>query len=783
VSTGRPHLSLSIEERARIDEIDRLLAAGGAKVADELVAKLGDPSWSVRRAVVGSLGALGDEALTALLRVLTGDRKDESRLAAAVEALVTSVGDVEAAMEPLAVSADPAVAADVAHVLGRRRRRRSAPTLVGLTQHPNDNVAVAAIEGLGRMGGRAAVEALLAALGSGNFFRTFPAIDVLGRTGDPRVVAPLAALLDNGHYSLEAARALGRTGDKSAVAPLAARLTAASNADVRVAATALVSLHAEYTSRYGLSAAVEEILRRSVDRPAATRRLGQALAGADPGETAAIAALLGILADESAAPLLVPLLMRPAPVGPAANRAVKSLGRQAETMLLAAMHEASSAERKALLPLVSSGQAVKDVTACLDDEDAEVRAAACEALARMGGRSATVALFARLADPNAMVVSSAMSAIQSLGGSDTAALALAAAKDPSAHVRRWALRIIAYFGFSQALEVVLERIDDPDPRVRDSALHALSFLEDRRAEESLLAASRSPDAGIRAAAMRAFSQGVGEPRVVAAILRGLEDLDPWVRYYACQSAGRLRVEPSIATLSRLLGDPAGQVRVGAVEALSHFDDPRALGALTRAVLSSEDDVKRAALIGIGIARANEALPQVIAAVRAADPATRLVALSALASLDDPQVINVLVEAADDPDESVHHAAIGALASRAAPDATRALIDLLAAGRNVPAVQQALAVPAPERIAEILEALESADDDLAPMLTSALARMLDPSATLAIVKALNLPNVAARKAAAATLGALGSKEAVMALQAAATSDPHLEVRRICAVVLS
>ena len=70
------------------------------------------------------------------------------------------------------------------------------PALVALSRHADDNVAVAAIEALGRIGGRAAVESLVDAVDSGNFFRTFPAIDVLGRSGDPRAVAPLTALLD-----------------------------------------------------------------------------------------------------------------------------------------------------------------------------------------------------------------------------------------------------------------------------------------------------------------------------------------------------------------------------------------------------------------------------------------------------------------------------------------------------------------------------------------------------------------------------------------------------------
>jgi HEAT repeat protein len=61
-------------------------------------------------------------------------------------------------------------------------------------------------------------------------------------------------------------------------------------------------------------------------------------------------------------------------------------------------------------------------------------------------------------------------------------------------------------------------------------------------------------------------------------------------------------------------------------------------------------------------------------------------------------------------------------------------------------------------------------------------MRDPAAGPALVRALGLVNTAARKAAATTLGGIGSKEALGALAAAAARDADPEVRRICAVLL-
>src|SRR5204863_6462682 len=130
-----------------------------------------------------------------------------------------------------------------------------------LMAHKDDNVAVAAIEALGRIGGRGAIEALVAAAKSGNFFRTFPAIDVLGRSGDPRAVEPLTALLDDPHCVLEAARALGRSGDRRAVAPLLGLLSRPGDVEVRVAVVALAELQARYLQRYGEARAIAEAAR------------------------------------------------------------------------------------------------------------------------------------------------------------------------------------------------------------------------------------------------------------------------------------------------------------------------------------------------------------------------------------------------------------------------------------------------------------------------------------------------------------------------------------------
>src|SRR5206468_4670368 len=114
-----------------------------------LVGLLTTRSWAVRRAVVAALARLGDPAVLALAEVLRTRRDDEDRLAAAVDALSASRGDVNAAMlQILNGDVPPPVLCDAAQVLGRRRAREAVEILGRLTSHPDDNVAVASIEAL-----------------------------------------------------------------------------------------------------------------------------------------------------------------------------------------------------------------------------------------------------------------------------------------------------------------------------------------------------------------------------------------------------------------------------------------------------------------------------------------------------------------------------------------------------------------------------------------------------------------------------------------------------------
>ena len=779
-SAGDP--SLSTLDQTRVSEIDAL--AGDARGIAALLERLSEPSWAVRRAVVAALARAGDPAVRGLCEVLRSHRDDEARLAAAVDALSAARGDVEGAVLALLSEGDSAVVCDAAQILGRRKSLGAVGPLAALLTHADDNVAVAAVEALGRIGGATVIEPLIGAARSGNFFRTFPAIDVLGRSGDPRAVAPLGALLSAPHYALEATRALGRLGVAAAVPLLAASIARANDATVRVAAAALAEVHDRQQERFAAGrATVAAIHAALAEDGAAAQRLAQSLDGADAAEQATVVRVLGWIGGETAAARLVELLDAAPLVARAAAAALGQLGPAAEPRLLLALETGGSARRLLLLPVIGRRAAsLVPLLACLDDPDGAVRALACEALGRTGDVSVVDRLFARLADEDPSVVQAASAAVQSLGSERTSALALAAARSPLPAVRRAALRIVAYFGDPAALDVLIEGVDDDDARIRDVAIGGLPFVEHPRAVASLLAAAAHPSPKTRASAMRALGNASPGVENLTRLRLGLGDVDAWVRYYACQSLGKLRDEESAAAMIACLQDPAGQVRVAAIDSLSRLRAPEAAAALRRATGSPDPDVQRAALLGLAATKNVEALPIILLLAESADHGTRLVALSAMAELDAPEVVEALARAASDADDNVRAAAVGYLGARPGLASTRALVTLLQSPGGRDHVVQALSHALPGRLEGLLSALETAQGEVASLLVGVLARTGRADSHAAIGQVLGFENVHARRAAAAALTTLPSPDTRAILARAAHDDEDVEVRRLCSLAL-
>lgn len=771
-----------LSERVRLAHVAELRAKGSAALP-ELIEELVQPTWAVRRAVVAALSEAEPGAMSRLSEALSNSRENEAKIAGLVDALASTLNDVDDLVLALAEHPNPAVVCDAAQILGRRECARAVPRLSELTRHEDDNVALGAVEALGRIGGSAAVDALLPLAAGRNFFRTFPAIDVLGRSGDRRAVPTLLELVADPLYASEAVRALGRLAEPSAVVVLLDQLSQAPANLVGAIALALVAIHDESLERFGTGIAVERALLACEKLGEVRRQLTLALKRADASEQAALTQTLAWIGEESTVPALLELLGRAPEVARAAQSSLRRLGPIAEPQLICALHSASSELRRLLIPILSGKLLARaELIACLKDEDPTVRALACDALARTSDPGAVSALFELLADSDVRVAQAALAAIQSLGSEETRRLALQAARGADARVRRAALRIIGYFGYPEGLAALTEGSRADDEKLRDAAISGLPLIECPEALAVLLNAANHDSARTRASAMRALGHTSGDSTVCARLRAALADSDAWVRYYACQALGRLHDDASTPLLAERLHDAFGQVRVAAVEALGFLRGAQAFEVLKGVLSAGDSDLYRAALVALGSSKRAEALPELLSALASGDAATRLVALAALAELGGPETLAPIAQSSRDPDDGVRTAATGFLADRLEPAATGELITLLGNEPGRHDLLQALARPAPGRCDAIAAALLGADDLRATALVAALARMQTEEAAHAIRAALVASNDAARRAAATALIAVQDGASAVALERAALSDSDAEVRRICAVSL-
>jgi HEAT repeat protein len=769
-------------DRERLARVAELRAAGGARVA-ELVAELAQPTWAVRRAVVAALAAADNAAMPSLLETLRSSRQSEAKIAGLVDALSATPMNVDELVLKLSQDENVAVVCDAAQILGRRESALAVPRLKELTEHADDNVALAAVEALGRIGGREALEPLLALAESRNFFRTFPTIDILGRSRDSRALPTLLKLTADPLYATEAARALGRLGDMSAVPALLDQLGRAAGGLVCAIAVALVAIRDAAEQRFGSGNAIERQLSSSPRLADIRRQLALALKRADTAEQVAVSQTLSWVGEESTVPTWLELLRGPASVAQVAANSLKKLGAIAEPAMIETLRDGTSEERRLLVPIVAGRLAARDqLVACLKDDDPTVRALSCDALAKTSDASVAPAIFPLLDDPDARVGQAALAAIQSLGSDETRRLALSSARSSQPRVRRAGLRIIGYFGYPEGLEVLTEAARDGEERVREAALASLPFIDDPRATALLLDAAQHASARTRTAAVRALGHSASGPDILTALRLALQDADAWVRYYACQALGRLHDDDATESIAKLLADDSGQVRVAAVEALAHLRGSRAFDVLSGVLASDDPDLYRAALVALGISRREAALPALLAALASTDAATRLVAVSALSESGLAAALPAIAKATRDSDEGVRVSATGFLAARSDQAATNELLALLHDDPSNETLIRALARAVPGRADAIVASLNGADEASASALVASLARMQSDEARSAIRASLSSPNDAARRAAASALVAMQDGASAAALERAARSDPDAEVRRICTASL-
>jgi hypothetical protein len=344
--------------------------------------------------------------------------------------------------------------------------------------------------------------------------------------------------------------------------------------------------------------------------------------------------------------------------------------------------------------------------ALLTDEDAEVRATAAQRLGGTRDARFVQALLDALADPMPLVRDRAWRALARLGAQALLPQAVRAVRDePVWWVRRAVVRASASVAGSGALDVLLGALEDPFWRVRHAAVQALAWIgldnpvARQRVRQATEGATREPMRSAVAWLETAWAEhapALSEaPRTERSEPIGNED--PAV------TTARLEATPASALSARelveWLGDPHEPLRLLArrrlrerkdvdalLLAMRWLDEPRVPHAAEEAHALLEridvEDVELASRIlaapprpgavawasRVAVGRGHsELLERVRLLLRHPEPALRRAALSGL--VYDPDSLDAVLAALEDPDERVRAEVIAAWERRPPARAT------------------------------------------------------------------------------------------------------------------
>ncbi|MDH7503903.1 MAG: HEAT repeat domain-containing protein [Verrucomicrobiota bacterium] len=767
----------STDENTRVSAARELAAAGTSSVPD-LLRAMGDSSWRVRRAVADGLAKAADKSIVPeLVRVLREQHQDAAVLNSALSVLAASNVDVVGPLSELLSDRDAATRTYAALAMGLLNDKTAVPPLIHATADLDPNVRYHAIEALGQLRAKEASERLLEIAETRDFFLAYPAIDALKSIGDISIVPRLVPLLEDDTLCTPVAETLGELGDARTVQPLVALLNRRS-ARIAPVVHALLSIHDRYQVVYGEGEYVASIVRENITENGIDALLSE-LDQKRGVEIGSFVRILGWMESETATRRLASLLAQ----REARAEVVEALVRHGKhvTHLLIDQLQSPDVEVQhaaaAALGRIGDPQAVPALIGLLNSTE-ELAVVAAGSLARIGDHRAFGSLIQLLGHPCSPVRQAAISALNSLGHPELEHRVTDLLRNPNNHVRESAACIACYFGFESCTEQLFELCSDADENVRRAAVQGIGYLDHPRVPDILSEVISKDSPRVRAAAAQALAN-LPPTQAAALLMSALRDPDFWVRYYAAQALGQLGVPESLEPLASLAsGDPVPHVRIAALRAIGRIGGQRAVAILAPATQSDNPDIASAAIESLGQVAHPDALPPLLAALKAPDLRKQIEAAHALGKHGGPGTAGALQWAAALHNEpEIIKAALEALARQGTPEAISALIALCVDPSRREMVVSVLSQTGEKNMDLVAKGLGHPKPAVRIAIVSALARMKSPRASRRICDALDDPDSSVRLAAMSALASLRSLESERRLAQLAATDPDPAVRRM------
>ena len=242
-------------------------------------------------------------------------------------------------------------------------------------------------------------------------------------------------------------------------------------------------------------------------------------------------------------------------------------------------------------------QAVESLIQALGDDNQEVRRAAVDALARIGGPEVGQPLASSLGDDDPVIRLKAATELWKVGGEKAVETLIEALGDPSWEVQMAVATALGQLGDRRAVKPLLNALKTPHWQLRWRAAAALGWLGDDRAIQPLIRSLQDETSLVRAAACESLGR-LWAREAIRPLMKALADGDPQVRETASNSLGRIG-EPALEALIQGLESPAWYIRQGSVTALGRSSSVEVKRPLARALRDPHWRVREASLLALG----------------------------------------------------------------------------------------------------------------------------------------------------------------------------------------
>jgi HEAT repeat protein len=612
----------------RRDACESVEESRGAEYIQDLVTVLEDEDLSVREAALNALTSIGGTSVAeAILPVLRSE--DAAIRNMGIEILEQLGNDAVGPVSSLLTDTDDDVVKFGVDILSNMKDERVEKILPTLIDHRNPNVRASVALCLGKTNAATAVPTLLKALGDSEEWVRFSAIEGLGLLEDRGALDALFNIIekDSGlvqEAALDAVARIASTDDSIRVLPKVEALLGQGHALSVNAVLELMQKALMPGSSFSPSGPFKEVFfnffsdaLESEDRSVQDNGLRGLGLLELPRALAKVFAFTGTLPDidEDTEALLVATVASIAAVhGPLPESMVGELKKGGRNLkiIVRAIGEIRStdaiglledligaADKEEIRVIVQALEAIGSVDSTavlrklLKHSDGHTRGTAARAFAALGGDDAVEPIFEALNAECYKDVMEKMADVLALIPSEAVRDGFCRLiSSPKESLREMGARGLGMVGYEGTLSFLKEAAADSSTGVRKASYRSMAMLGITEATGDILKGLEDVDDDVKLSVLKSLSGWSGES-VREALTRALKDSNVWVRYHAVVLLGDLDGDGTEDLIIGLLENDEPPVKAVAAGALGKIGTEKSVQALEKFIDHDDSNVRSA----------------------------------------------------------------------------------------------------------------------------------------------------------------------------------------------